>query len=136
MNPFAGVYLTDPASMWRRILDDPDGVNYAEDLGLWLISRHAHVRQALADAATFANGLTLVPVYEVCPAALNVIMQIDAPPTTAAADPPAHPRTPPASGQPSRTPPNGSRPSTARSSGVGSTSWWPVSPTVRASRWT
>ncbi|MEW2144600.1 cytochrome P450 [Micromonospora vinacea] len=93
LNPFAGVYLTDPASMWRRILDDPDGVHYAEDLGLWLISRHAHVRRALADATTFANALTLAPVYEVCPAALNVIMQIDAPPTTAAADPPAHPRT-------------------------------------------
>ncbi|MGW5561629.1 cytochrome P450 [Micromonospora sp. NPDC003944] len=93
LNPFTGVYLTDPASMWRRILDDPDGVHYAEDLDLWLISRHAHVRQALADAATFANALTLAPVYEVCPPALNVIMQIDAPPTTAAADPPAHPRT-------------------------------------------
>ena len=24
LNPFTGVYLTDPASMWRRILDDPD----------------------------------------------------------------------------------------------------------------
>ncbi|MGW3856924.1 hypothetical protein [Micromonospora arida] len=93
LNPFAGLYLTDPASMWRRILDDPDGVHYAEDLGLWLISRHAHVRRALADATTFANALTLAPVYEVCPSALNVIMQIDAPPTTAAADAPAHPRT-------------------------------------------
>ncbi|MEU4555067.1 cytochrome P450 [Micromonospora violae] len=93
LNPFTGVYLTDPASRWRSILDDPDGVHFAEDLGLWLISRHAHVRQALADAATFANALTLAPVYEVCPAALNVIMQIDAPPTTAAADPPTHPRT-------------------------------------------
>ncbi|MEU8257532.1 cytochrome P450 [Micromonospora inaquosa] len=93
MNPFSRVYLTDPASMWRRILDDPDGVHYAEDLGLWLISRHTHVRRALADAATFANALTLAPVYEVCPPALSVIMQIDAPPTTAAADPPTHPRT-------------------------------------------
>ncbi|PWR13578.1 hypothetical protein DKT68_00895 [Micromonospora acroterricola] len=93
LNPFTGVYLTDPASMWRRILDDPDGVHYAEDLGLWLISRHAHVRRALADAATFANALTLAPVYEVCPEAMSVIMQIDAPPTTAAADPPVHPRT-------------------------------------------
>lgn len=93
LNPFAGAYLTDPASMWRRILDDPDGVHYAEDLGLWLISRHADVRRALADVATFGNALTLAPVYEVCPEAMSVIMQIDAPPTTAAADPPVHPRT-------------------------------------------
>ncbi|MEU8087438.1 cytochrome P450 [Micromonospora sp. NPDC049101] len=93
LNPFTGAYLTDPASIWQRILDDPDGVHYAEDLGLWLISRHADVRRALADATTFANALTLAPVYEVCPAAMNVLMRLDAPPTTAAADPPAHPRT-------------------------------------------
>ncbi|MGC4747425.1 cytochrome P450 [Micromonospora sp. DT201] len=93
LNPFTGAYLTDPASMWRHILDDPEGVHYAEDLDLWLISRHTHVRRALADAATFANALTLVPVYEVCPQAMSVITQIDAPPTTAAADPPVHPRT-------------------------------------------
>ncbi|GGO20283.1 cytochrome P450 [Micromonospora parathelypteridis] len=93
LNPFTGAYLTDPASMWRHILDNPEGVHYAEDLDLWLISRHAHVRRALADASTFANALTLVPVYEVCPEAMSVIMQIDAPPTTAAADPPVHPRT-------------------------------------------
>ncbi|WFE54580.1 cytochrome P450 [Micromonospora sp. WMMD1155] len=93
LNPFAGIYLTDPASIWRRILDDPDGVHYAEDLGLWLISRHADVRRALADVTTFANALTLAPVYEVCPEAMSVLVQIDAPPTTAAADPPAHPRT-------------------------------------------
>ncbi|MFF0317585.1 cytochrome P450 [Micromonospora sp. NPDC005252] len=93
LNPFSGVYLTDPASAWRRILDDPDRVPYAEDLDLWLISRHADVRHALADAATFGNALTLAPIYEVCPEAMSVIMQIDAPPTTAAADPPTHPRT-------------------------------------------
>ncbi|MGQ5261386.1 cytochrome P450 [Micromonospora sp. ZYX-F-536] len=93
LSPFTGAYLTDPASVWRRILDDPDGVHYAEDLGLWLISRHGHVRRALADPATFGNALTLAPVYEVCPEAMKVVMQIDAPPTTAAADPPVHPRT-------------------------------------------
>ena len=68
-------------------------MHYDEDLGLWLISRHAYVRRALADAATFGNALTLAPVYEVCPEAMSVVMQIDAPPTTAAADPPVHPRT-------------------------------------------
>ncbi|MFF4880735.1 cytochrome P450 [Micromonospora sp. NPDC000668] len=93
LGPFTGAYLTDPASVWRRILDDPDEVHYAEDLGLWLISRHAHVRRALADPATFGNALTLAPVYEACPEAMSVVMQLNAPPTTAAADPPVHPRT-------------------------------------------
>ncbi|MFC8300732.1 cytochrome P450 [Micromonospora orduensis] len=93
LNPFTGAYLNDPATLWRRILDNPDGVHYAEDLGMWLISGHADVRRALGDVATFANALTLAPVYEVCPEAMSVIAQIDAPPTTAAADPPVHPRT-------------------------------------------
>ncbi|MGC4856597.1 cytochrome P450 [Micromonospora sp. DT4] len=93
LSPYSGAYLSDPAGAWRRILDDPDRALYAEDLGLWLISRHADVRRALADAATFGNALTLAPVYEVCPEAMSVITQIDAPPTTAAADPPTHPRT-------------------------------------------
>ncbi|WP_435205861.1 cytochrome P450 [Micromonospora sp. bgisy143] len=93
LNPYSGAYLSDPAATWRRILDDPRRVLYAEDLGLWLISRHADVRRALADATTFGNALTLAPVYQVCPQAMSVVTQIDAPPTTAAADPPVHPRT-------------------------------------------
>ncbi|MFI7428785.1 cytochrome P450 [Micromonospora sp. NPDC049836] len=93
LNPFAGAYLADPAQVWRRFLDAPDGVHHDEDLGLWLITRHADVRRALSDTGTFGNALTLAPVYDVCPAALEIIMCIDAPPTTAAADPPVHPRT-------------------------------------------
>ncbi|MFI6263792.1 cytochrome P450 [Micromonospora sp. NPDC051006] len=93
LNPCDEPYLTDPAGVWRRILDEPGGVHHDPDLGLWLISSHAHVRRALADPATFGNALTLAPIYDVCPEALQLIMQIDAPPTTAAADPPVHPRT-------------------------------------------
>ncbi|KAB1915519.1 cytochrome P450 [Micromonospora sp. AMSO31t] len=92
-NPFAGAYLADPAQVWRELLDSPGGVHHDEDLGLWLITRHADVRRALGDTESFGNALTLAPVYDVCPEALAVVMQIDAPPTTAAADPPVHPRT-------------------------------------------
>ncbi|MFG3706185.1 cytochrome P450 [Micromonospora sp. NPDC047670] len=93
LNPFVGAYLADPAYVWRRLLDESDGVHHDPDLGLWLIARHADVRRALGDAATFGNALTLAPVYDVCPEAMDVIAGIDAPPTTAAADPPVHPRT-------------------------------------------
>ncbi len=93
LNPFAGAYLTDPALVWRWLLDAPGGVHHDEDLGLWLITRHADVRRALGDTEAFGNALTLAPVYQVCPEAMDVIVQIDAPPTTAAADPPVHPRT-------------------------------------------
>jgi cytochrome P450 len=93
LNPFAGTYLTDPAATWRELLDDSVGVHYADDLGMWLISKHEYVRRAFGDAESFSNALTLAPVYEPCPEAMSVILQIDAPPTTAAADAPVHPRT-------------------------------------------
>lgn len=93
LNPFVGAYLADPAYVWRRLLDGPDRVHHDPDLGLWLITRHADVRRALGDVAAFGNALTLAPVYDVCPEAMDVIARIDAPPTTAAADPPVHPRT-------------------------------------------
>lgn len=91
--PFAGTYLTDPAVVWRDLLSRSDGVHYAEDLGMWLISRHEHVRQAFGDAESFGNALTLAPVYEMCPEALALVMRLDVPPTTAAADSPVHTRT-------------------------------------------
>jgi cytochrome P450 len=91
--PFAGNYLTEPASIWRKLRDSPEGVHYAEDLGMWVITKHAHVRYAFGDSVTFQNTLTLAPVYEVSPEAMSVLMQLDAPPTTAAADAPIHTRT-------------------------------------------
>ncbi|MBQ1076699.1 cytochrome P450 [Micromonospora sp. C31] len=93
LDPFVGAYLVDPAQVWRRLLDDPVRVHHDSDLRLWLISRHADVRRALSDAEAFGNALTLAPIYDVCPEAMEIIARIDAPPTTAAADPPVHPRT-------------------------------------------
>jgi cytochrome P450 len=93
LRPYSGTYLTDPAATWQHLLNQQEGVQYAEDLGLWVITEHALVRQALGDTDAFRNAMTLLPVYEVCPEALPVMMQIDAPPTTAAADAPTHTRT-------------------------------------------
>ncbi|MEU6076912.1 cytochrome P450 [Micromonospora sp. NPDC047074] len=93
LDPFVGAYLTDPAQVWRRLLADPERVHHDPDLGLWLISRHADVRRALGDTEAFGNALTLAPIYDVCPDAMGILAQLDAPPTTAAADPPVHPRT-------------------------------------------
>ncbi|MFC0532320.1 cytochrome P450 [Phytohabitans kaempferiae] len=93
LRPFSGTYLTDPAAIWRDLLDGPERVHYADDLGLWLITKHADVRTALGDSEAFSNALTLMPIYDMCPEALSIVMQIDAPPTTAAADAPTHTRT-------------------------------------------
>lgn len=93
LSPFTGHYRTNPALVWRRLLDDRERVHYAEDLGVWLISGHTDVRNALGDPVTFSNAATLAPVYDMCPQALDIVVQIDAPPTTAAADAPVHTRT-------------------------------------------
>lgn len=93
LKPFSGAYLTDPAVIWRDLLDGPERVHYAEDLGLWLITKHADVRNALGDSDRFRNALTLAPIYDMCPEALSIVMEIDAPPTTVAADAPTHTRT-------------------------------------------
>jgi cytochrome P450 len=93
LNPFTGPYLSNPAIIWRHLLDRPERVHYAEDLNLWLITKHADVRAALGDSEAFSNALTLAPIYDICPEALSIVMKIDAPPTTAAADPPTHTRT-------------------------------------------
>jgi len=91
--PFTDTYLTNPAAVWRDLLNRSEGVHYADDLGMWLISRHEHVRQAFGDPDSFGNALTLAPVYEMCPDALSVVTRLDVPPTTAAADSPVHTRT-------------------------------------------
>lgn len=93
LSPFAGAYLTDPAAVWRDLLNRSEAVHYADDLGMWLISRHEHVRQAFGDPESFGNALTLAPVYEMCPEALAIVMRLDVPATTAAADSPVHTRT-------------------------------------------
>ncbi|MEU7632201.1 cytochrome P450 [Nocardia sp. NPDC049220] len=90
---FDGSYRTDPTSIWRALLDSAQTVHYADDLGMWLITGYREVREIFGDSETFANALTLAPVYEMCPKALQVVAQIEAPPTTAAADAPVHPRT-------------------------------------------
>ncbi|GAA3741661.1 hypothetical protein GCM10022225_26430 [Plantactinospora mayteni] len=93
LRPFTGTYLTDPGVVWRELLHAPADVHFADDLGLWLISRHEHVRRAFANAEAFSSALTLAPVYEMCPEALAVVARLDVPPTTAAADSPVHVRT-------------------------------------------
>jgi cytochrome P450 len=93
LSPFTGQYLTNPAIVWHALLASPDRVHYADDLGLWLLTHHTDVRNALGDNQTFSNAATLAPIYTMCPEAYDIVKQIDAPPTTAAADSPTHTRT-------------------------------------------
>jgi hypothetical protein len=90
LNPFSGRYLADPSTVWRHLLDHPDRMVFADDLGMWLIAGHAEVRRALTDTEAFSNALTLAPVRPPHEEAMAVLARLDVPPTTAAADPPKH----------------------------------------------
>jgi cytochrome P450 len=91
--PDTGSYLAAPHLVWHDLLARARPLHYGDDLGLWLISGHRQVRAALADQDAFRNVHTLMPIYQPCAAASAILAKIDAPPTTAAADPPIHPRT-------------------------------------------
>ena len=59
---------------------------------LWVVSGYDDVRRILHDAERFANFLTLIPHYPVCPEALELLQTLDAPGTTAGGDGELHRR--------------------------------------------
>jgi cytochrome P450 len=90
--PFAPSYVRDPYPAFQRMRAGGDPW-FAEDLGLWVVSRHEQVRAILADASTFSNALTLAPVLPICPQAGEILGGLDVDPVTAAGDAPEHTRT-------------------------------------------
>lgn len=59
---------------------------------LWVVARYDDVRRVLLDPEGFANFLTLIPHYPVCPEALELLQTLDAPGTTAGGDGEVHRR--------------------------------------------
>jgi cytochrome P450 len=95
-----GVRLADlirqpgyPDNLYDLLAASGRPVAYDRDLGLWIIHRRDDVRRALTDTNAYSNALTLMPVYQPCPDAMDILGKLDAPPTTAAADNPTHRRT-------------------------------------------
>ncbi|GAA2470693.1 cytochrome P450 [Winogradskya humida] len=90
LEPFGDIYGTDPAAVWRRLLDSGEHVAYDDELDLWLIAGHDLARSVLADTRRFSVP-ALTPMQQLHPRAAKTLTQLDAPPVIA--DPPLHART-------------------------------------------
>lgn len=89
LDPFSADVLRDPYVLFSR-LRAGSGAQYAQDLGVWVVSRDEDVRAVLADAQSFSNAMTIAPVMHVCPEAGQILggLTVDTP--TAARDAQAH----------------------------------------------
>jgi cytochrome P450 len=89
LHPFSVDVLRDPYVPFAR-LRAGGGTQFAEDLGVWVVSRDEEVRAVLADAESFSNAMTIAPVMPVCPQAGQILggLTVDTP--TAARDGQAH----------------------------------------------
>ncbi|MFN0092447.1 MAG: cytochrome P450, partial [Acidimicrobiales bacterium] len=93
-DPFQGSLLADPYPQFARLVAERP-VFLAENLGYWVISRHADCREVLRDHERFSASNTLAPVRPPCPAAVKALVdgQFRSVPTMTNVDPPAHTRT-------------------------------------------
>lgn len=92
LDPLHAPYVTDPYPIFEQLREESPVV-FDEDLGLWVVSRFDDIHAALVDVASFANALTLVPVFPVCDEAMALFAQAKIDPVTAGSDPPIHTRT-------------------------------------------
>jgi len=93
-DPFGPPFVDDPYPLFtEHVREHP--VFYAEDLGYWVVSRHADCRRVLRDYATFSASNALAPVTPPCPAAGAALAEggFRSIPTLTNVDPPAHTRT-------------------------------------------
>lgn len=93
-DPFGDSFLADPYPHFADFRANRPVV-WAEELGYWLISRHADCREVLRDHHRFSASNTLAPVMAPCPAAARALAdgQFRSIPTMTNVDPPAHTRT-------------------------------------------
>jgi len=89
LDPFSADALRDPYVLFSRLRAGRDA-QFADDLGVWVVSRDEEVRAVLADAESFSNAMTIAPVMPVCPRAGQILggLTVDTP--TAARDGQAH----------------------------------------------
>jgi cytochrome P450 len=93
LDPFGDSYSTDPAAVWRHILNRGERIAYDEELDMWVIAGHELARTVLTDPRRFSSATTLTPVQELHPDAARILTRMDAPPGSLNADPPTHTRT-------------------------------------------
>jgi len=93
LDPFGDCYSTNPAAVWRHILDSGERVAYDAELDMWLIAGHELAHTVLTDPRRFSSATTLTPVQVLHADAAPILARLDAPPVTLNADGPTHTRT-------------------------------------------
>ncbi|HKY82372.1 MAG TPA: cytochrome P450 [Sphingobium sp.] len=92
LRPFDENYIADPHPTFKKIRESTP-VYFDEAVGCWVVSKYQDVQTVLRDPTAFANYLTPVPLFPLCPHAESAFMAIDVAPVTVGADAPIHPRT-------------------------------------------
>ncbi len=93
-DPFGGEALADPYPQFAHLVEHRPVV-WSDELGYWVVSRHADARRVLRDHESFSAANALAPISPVCPAAGRALAEggFRSIPTLTNVDPPAHTRT-------------------------------------------
>jgi cytochrome P450 len=91
-DPFNDPYLSDPYSFWVTARTE-EPVFYSPSLGYWVVSRYEDVRTVFLDSDTFSASISITPLKELCPAAIDELVkaQMVMGPSLVNEDPPLHP---------------------------------------------
>lgn len=91
LDPFSDPYLQDPYAFWE-IARKEEPVFYSPTLDYWVVSRYNDVRQVFRDTDTFSASISITPLKELCPAAIDEMVKAEMVmgPSLVNEDPPVH----------------------------------------------
>jgi cytochrome P450 len=90
-DPFTDPYLRDPYSFWSEARGQ-EPVFYSPSLDYWIVSRYDDVRRIFRDTDTFSAAISITPLKELCPAAVDELVKAEMVlgPSLVNEDPPVH----------------------------------------------
>ena len=90
-DPFGDSYLADPYAFWAGTRTG-EPVFFSPSLGYWVVSRYEDVRQIFRDTDTFSASISITPLKDLCPAAIEELVQAGMVmgPSLVNEDPPLH----------------------------------------------
>jgi cytochrome P450 len=93
LDPFTDPYLSDPYDFWAAARKQ-EPTFYSPQLGYWIVSRYADVREVFNNTDTFSAAISITPLKELCPAAVDELVkaQMVLGPSLVNEDPPLHTR--------------------------------------------
>jgi cytochrome P450 len=90
-DPFNDPYLSDPYAFWT-VARREEPIFYSAALGYWIVTRFDDARQVLLDSDTFSAAISITPLKELCPAAIDELIKAEMVlgPSLVNEDPPMH----------------------------------------------